>query len=98
MIFFKRIKSLKHRDLFYKYEIYFKVLKILFINLISKNILSLYKLSYYTKFLKKKNQIHNFCIISSKASSIFRKYRISRHFFRRLNASCFFFGLKKASW
>jgi len=98
MIFFKKLKSIKQRQLFYKYEIYFKVLKLLFIYLYS-NMFNFgnVKLRYFMKFFKEKNQIHNMCILTSKTSSLFRTFKISRHQVRGLSDICFLFGLKKAS-
>src|SRR5689334_7235165 len=98
MVFFKKIKSLKQRKLFYIYELYFKIIKLLLFSLRFHNIngkILAFKLS---RLIQTKNQIHNLCIITSKSNSLSRKYKISRHEFRNLVSFGFFFGVKKASW
>jgi small subunit ribosomal protein S14 len=61
----------------------------------------LIKILVQKEFFKKstfKTEIKNYCVISGRSRSIYRKLKISRIVLRSLGSDGLFFGFKKASW
>ena len=95
---FKRYKKdLKKRKFHKKNELFQKIFKILF----------LYSHDIYLKLLINKKQklknsyktkIKNYCIISGRSRSIFKKLKVSRINLKILNNNGEIFGLKKITW
>lgn len=90
-------KDSKKRKYYKTVEIFQRVFKI--ITLCNNE--SLAKILIHKEIFKIsqfKNKIKNYCVISGRQRSIYRKLKISRIVLRNLGSSGLFFGLKKASW
>lgn len=90
----------KKRNLYKKLEIIQKVLKTVKYYCKKNAFISLNLNRVYLHTIHKnsfKTRIKNYCILSGRARSVYKKVRISRIFLRKLGAEGFFFGLKKAS-
>jgi small subunit ribosomal protein S14 len=90
-------KDSKKRKNYKIVEIFQRVIKI--ITLCNNE--SLVKILLYKKIFKIsqfKTKIKNYCVISGRQRSVYRKLKISRIVLRNLGSLGLFFGLKKASW
>jgi ribosomal protein S14 len=90
------IKDKIKRSLFFKNEIFQRVLKLLFFfkNNLGINIV----ISYVYVTFSLKNILRNTCIMTGRSRGIYKKFKVSRFFFRELGSQGFFFGLQKVSW
>jgi ribosomal protein S14 len=89
-------KDSKRRNEYKTVEIFQRVIKVL----------TLYNNEFLIKILVKKGvfklsefrtKIKNYCVISGRSKSIYRKFKISRIMLRTLGSKGLFFGLQKAS-
>jgi len=98
MKFKRSFKDINKRKTYKNVEIVQRIFKtILFafnnnhLKLLLRKNYSNFKLEYF------KSRIKNFCIISGRARSVIRKFKVSRIILRELSTKGCFFGLKKAS-
>jgi ribosomal protein S14 len=97
---FNRYKNdLKKRKLHKKTEIFQKTLKLLFLYSSEMHIKLITKKNIYFKLLKNcfKSRVKNYCVISGRGRSIYKKLKVSRIVFKSLNNEGFFFGIRKTS-
>lgn len=89
MFFFKKYKDQYLRLFFLYSEVFYKVLKFLYLRIVKampfKNKTALHQ------------KIHNLCVLTGKSTAITRKYRLSGISLRTLMGFKFFFCLQKAS-
>jgi len=96
MKFNRKNKDLLQRKYFKKTELFQKVIKTILLYNQQKNIqLVLKKTNRLT--LGYKVSIKNYCVISGRSRSVYRKFKVSRIYFRYLGSKGLFFGLRKAS-
>jgi ribosomal protein S14 len=90
-------KDSKKRNYYRIVEIFQRIIKVL----------ALYNNEFLIKLLVKKElfkigrfktEIKNYCVISGRPRSIYKKFKVSRIVFRNLGSEGLFFGFKKASW
>lgn len=94
----KRHKDLVKRNNFFLSNIYQRLLKVLVYFSLSDTQSYFYEKSQYNLIRSSfKTRIRRFCIISGRARSVYRLFKISRICLKNLGGELFF-GLKKASW
>lgn len=102
----KKIKDLKFRKLFFKYEKSKLVNKCIFFNLFSRKNLFLKNNNIFIKILKlqqklsriSKIRLKNRCVLSNRGAGISRYYSLSRIKMRELMQFGIIPGSKKAVW
>lgn len=95
------LKDNKKRNLYKKIEIAQKILKMFSLYGVQKSFVTLVVNKWFlSNSLNNhfKTRIKNYCIITGRSRSVYRKTRVSRIYFRQLGSEGLFFGLKKASW
>lgn len=99
MKFRRLVRDLENRKLYKKTEIFQKILKFLLLFSSNNCFKLLIKIKAHKKILKiyYKTTIKNYCIISGRPRTVYRKFKVSRFFFRVLGNEGSLFGLKKAS-
>ncbi len=94
----KVFRDLYKRKYYQKKEIYYLILKYIYIKNLKKNNKNL----YYTFFLKKKfrgkNQIKNRCILTNRGRGLVSILKCSRIKFKEYTLLGYSFGISKASW
>jgi len=96
MKFNRKNKNLLQRKYLKKTELFQKVLKTVLLYNQQKNLqLALKKTNPLN--IGYKNSIKNYCIVSGRSRSVYRKFKVSRIYFRYLGSKGLFFGLRKAS-
>lgn len=90
-------KDSKKRNYYKTAEIFQRVSKVI---ILYTNKLPIKLLTQNTFFKSSlfKSEIKNYCVVSGRPRSIYRKLKISRIVLRALGGSGLFFGFKKASW
>jgi small subunit ribosomal protein S14 len=92
-------KDAKRRKQFANYEQKKKKLKYLILN--TKNMIKKTKLLIQLRKMPKDSSItrmRNYCILTGKARSVYRDFRLSRHQIRRLASQGDLVGIRKSSW
>lgn len=93
-------KDKYRRRLFYKYErikIFYKFLRLQFKNDSEKAIYYSRLLSYFSKDCSI-SRIHNFCILSFRARGVYKDFKLSRMFIKKLANLGLLNGIKRSSW
>jgi ribosomal protein S14 len=92
-------KDIKHRMTYAKTELLQRVLRVVYnynenltVRFILTKIITIWFSSYSYSVL-----VRNFCILSGRSRGIYKKYKLSRIFFRSLISVGLFFGLKKST-
>lgn len=92
----RQLSDIKKRTIYKNIEVFQKILK--FLILYIQNIfISLILQSEFLNIFIFKTVIKNYCIISGRSRSIYKKFKVSRISFREIGSEGLFFGLKKLS-